>query len=47
MYNSNFAVFFRDVMVLLQSMITGHKRTAIRQRLDDKVEKIAFDPFSE
>ena len=33
-------------MVLIQSMITGHKRVAIRPRLDDKVEKIAFDPFS-
>jgi len=35
----------KDVMVLIQSMITGHKRIAIRPRLDDKLEKIDFDPW--
>ena len=33
-------------MVLLESMVSGHKMTYIRERLADKVELIRFDPYS-
>lgn len=33
-------------MVLMESVVTGHKFNAIRERLADKLELIKFDPFS-
>ncbi|PNF26673.1 39S ribosomal protein L33, mitochondrial, partial [Cryptotermes secundus] len=35
----------RLIMVLLESAVSGHKRTWIRERLADKVEFILFDPY--
>lgn len=35
------------VMVLMESAVSGHKFTAIRERLVDKLEVIRFDPYSE
>jgi len=32
------------VVVLLQSVITGHRAFCLRPRTGDKVEKIIFDP---
>lgn len=33
-------------MVLMESMVSGHQFTAIRERLADKLEIIRFDPYS-
>jgi hypothetical protein len=33
-------------MVLMESAVSGHKRTWIRERLADKLEFILFDPYS-
>ncbi|CAG9135539.1 39S ribosomal protein L33-mitochondrial [Plutella xylostella] len=33
------------VMVLMESAVSGHKFTAIRERLVDKLEVIRFDPY--
>lgn len=33
-------------MVLIESVVSGHKYTAIRERLGDKLEVIKFDPYS-
>nr|CAD7199565.1 unnamed protein product [Timema douglasi] len=37
----------RNVMVLLESVVTGHKYIQIRERLAEKMEVIMFDPYSE
>lgn len=34
-------------MVLMESAVSGHQFTMIRERLADKIELIKFDPFSE
>lgn len=34
-------------MVMMESMVSGHRFNAIRERLADKLELIRFDPFSE
>lgn len=33
-------------MVLLESVVSGHQVTKIRERLGDKIEAIRFDPYS-
>lgn len=33
-------------MVLMESVVSGHKYNVIRDRLADKLEVIRFDPFS-
>lgn len=33
-------------MVLMESVVSGHKYTTIRERLADKLEIIKFDPYS-
>lgn len=33
-------------MVLLESVVSGHQITKIRERLADKIELIRFDPYS-
>lgn len=38
--------FSRDVMVLMESVVSGHQFTKIRERLADKIEIIRFDPYS-
>nr|BAN20574.1 unkown protein [Riptortus pedestris] len=35
----------RFVMVMLQSLVSGHQRTWVRERLGEKTEKVFFDPF--
>ena len=32
-------------MVVVESMVSGHKATAVRERQGDKVEVIRFDPY--
>ncbi len=33
-------------MILLESVVSGHQVTKIRERLADKIEIIRFDPYS-
>ncbi|XP_032518350.2 large ribosomal subunit protein bL33m [Danaus plexippus] len=33
------------IMVLMESMVSGHKFNKIRERLADKLEVIRFDPY--
>ncbi|XP_076039768.1 mitochondrial ribosomal protein L33 [Oratosquilla oratoria] len=35
----------RRVMVLMESVVTGYKKTATKQRIYDKLEVIAWDPY--
>ncbi|XP_063385441.1 large ribosomal subunit protein bL33m [Cydia fagiglandana] len=35
----------KHIMVLMESMVSGHKFNAIRERLADKLELIRFDPY--
>ncbi|XP_063538264.1 large ribosomal subunit protein bL33m [Cydia strobilella] len=35
----------KNIMVLMESMVSGHKFNAIRERLADKLELIRFDPY--
>lgn len=37
----------RNILVLLESAVSGHHYFKIRERLGDKIEMIAFDPYSE
>lgn len=37
---------FRDIMVQMESLVSGHTFNKIRPRLADKLEVIRFDPFS-
>ncbi|CAH2982960.1 unnamed protein product [Chilo suppressalis] len=37
----------KHVMVLMESVVSGHKFNAIRERLADKLEILKFDPYSE
>jgi len=32
-------------MVMMESAVSGHKKIRIRERLADKLEVIAFDPY--
>ncbi|KAG8234544.1 hypothetical protein J437_LFUL014003 [Ladona fulva] len=34
----------KNIMVLMESMVSGHKYITIRERLADKLEVIRFDP---
>lgn len=34
-------------MVLMESVVSGHQFSIIRERLADKIEMIKFDPYSE
>ncbi|XP_014472037.1 PREDICTED: 39S ribosomal protein L33, mitochondrial [Dinoponera quadriceps] len=34
----------KNILVAVQSVITGHTRVHVRERLGDKLEFIAFDP---
>ncbi|XP_067011977.1 large ribosomal subunit protein bL33m isoform X2 [Anabrus simplex] len=35
----------KSIMVLMESVVSGHKYTQIRERLADKLEVIRFDPY--
>ncbi|XP_071441920.1 large ribosomal subunit protein bL33m [Hetaerina americana] len=35
----------KNIMVLMESMVSGHKYITIRERLADKLEVVRFDPF--
>ncbi|XP_063228857.1 large ribosomal subunit protein bL33m [Bacillus rossius redtenbacheri] len=35
----------KNIMVLMESMVSGHHRIMIRERLGDKLECIRFDPY--
>lgn len=36
----------RRIMVVVESMVSGHKYNTVRERLGDKIETIRFDPYS-
>lgn len=40
-------IFFRTIMVMMVSRVSGHKFNWIRDRLADKSELVRFDPWSE
>ncbi|XP_014274965.1 large ribosomal subunit protein bL33m [Halyomorpha halys] len=33
------------ILVLIQSLVSGHNRTWVRERLGDKLELTLFDPY--
>lgn len=35
----------KDILVALESVVSGHKINLIRPRLDDKMEIVRFDPW--
>lgn len=35
----------KDVMVLMESIVSGHQFNLIRERLADKLEVVRFDPY--
>ncbi|XP_039756945.1 39S ribosomal protein L33, mitochondrial [Pararge aegeria] len=35
----------KNIMVMMESIVTGHKFNTVRERLADKLELIRFDPF--
>ncbi|XP_044730525.1 39S ribosomal protein L33, mitochondrial [Chrysoperla carnea] len=35
----------KNIMVLMESVVSGHQFNAIRERLADKLELIKFDPY--
>ncbi|XP_073945906.1 mitochondrial ribosomal protein L33 [Choristoneura fumiferana] len=35
----------KHIMVLMESMVSGHKFISIRERLADKLELLRFDPY--
>ncbi|XP_058061282.1 large ribosomal subunit protein bL33m [Anopheles bellator] len=35
----------KNVLVLMESAVSGHQFTTIRERLAEKVEMLRFDPF--
>ncbi|CAH4031649.1 39S ribosomal protein L33, mitochondrial [Pieris napi] len=35
----------KHIMVLMESVVSGHKFNSIRERLGDKLELIRFDPY--
>ncbi|KAL9871970.1 39S ribosomal protein L33, mitochondrial [Glossina fuscipes] len=35
----------KRIMVVVESMVSGHKFNTVRERLGDKVETIRFDPY--
>ncbi|CAK1542892.1 unnamed protein product [Leptosia nina] len=35
----------KHIMVLMESVVSGHKFNYIRERLADKLELIRFDPY--
>lgn len=39
--------YYRHILVLMESVISGHRIMRIRERLADKLEFIFFDPYSE
>lgn len=43
----NARVCFRNIMVMMESVVSGHTFNTIRERLAEKLELIRFDPFSE
>lgn len=38
--------FHRNILVLMESAVSGHQYTTIRERLGEKLEQIRFDPYS-
>ncbi|XP_034832727.1 large ribosomal subunit protein bL33m [Maniola hyperantus] len=35
----------KNIMVMMESIVSGHRFNKIRERLADKLELICFDPF--
>ncbi|ETN62351.1 mitochondrial ribosomal protein, L33 [Anopheles darlingi] len=36
----------KNILVLMESAVSGHQFTAIRERLADKLEMLRFDPYN-
>lgn len=36
---------FRHVLMVMESLVSGHSMNRIRERLADKLEFMAFDPY--
>lgn len=36
---------YRNILVLLESVVSGHKYMVVRERLADKLEVAKFDPY--
>lgn len=36
----------RNILVLMESAVSGHQYMRIRERLGDKLEETRFDPYS-
>ncbi|KAF3421339.1 hypothetical protein E2986_12058 [Frieseomelitta varia] len=35
----------KHILVLVESVASGHKRIKMRERLGDKIEEVQFDPY--
>ncbi|XP_045499918.1 39S ribosomal protein L33, mitochondrial [Colias croceus] len=35
----------KHIMVLMESVVSGHKFNAVRERLADKLEVLRYDPY--
>ncbi|XP_045774187.1 39S ribosomal protein L33, mitochondrial [Maniola jurtina] len=35
----------KNIMVMMESIVSGHRFNTVRERLADKLELIRFDPF--
>ncbi|XP_038212516.1 39S ribosomal protein L33, mitochondrial [Zerene cesonia] len=35
----------KHIMVLMESVVSGHKFSAVRERLADKLELLRYDPY--
>lgn len=41
----NIYLIFRKILVLVESIASGHKLIRIRDRVADKLEEVYFDPY--
>lgn len=46
LYLMVFRFLIRKIMVVMESIVSGYKFNCIRPRLNDKLEFIAYDPYS-
>lgn len=40
-------LFYRRIMVVVESVVSGHQFNTFRDRLAEKIEVVRFDPYSE
>lgn len=39
-------LFYRRIMVVVESVVSGHQFNTFRDRLAEKIEVVRFDPYS-